>query len=389
MQLRELLLYIMKRFLIKIFRLALFVMLALGIFWAAYRHRALLRLWLPQRPVPIAGLPQSQEVSETDTAETPEGHSDVGVGGGPGGVFRVDIVWSADSDPELGPLIDKTVRALSETGGFAAEDIERHETLFDLNGQREAVLTALKDCDLLIVSPLSSDQAAAYASLCEEARVSAIFLGPCPEQEELKRWKDFQLPFCYIGTRSEDRGRAAGEALLLNDNPDINGDGSLSYIYLSGDPDNFGEQPQRYALEHALSESFELKLQEAYIADEDYDKGAQLMREALARFPDDLELAVCSHARTALGALSALNEVGRRDSVSLMALEGSRELLTALTQSELELVTMSDLYAQSQAVTETAAAFRRGERSDILRWIEPLSLNADSAGQLLDDADIK
>ncbi|MEG0688990.1 MAG: substrate-binding domain-containing protein, partial [Hungatella sp.] len=91
--------------------------------------------------------------------------------------------------------------------------------------------------DVLILNLVQSSATETVANKCRDAKVPAVFINREPEEAEIKRWTDEKITASYVGADARQSGTFQGEIILETPNKgDINGDGTVSYVMIMGDP---------------------------------------------------------------------------------------------------------------------------------------------------------
>ena len=209
---------------------------------------------------------------------------------------------------------------------------------YDANGnqstQTEQVDTAIaKGSKMLIVNIVdtgSDDAAKTIISKAKAAGIPVIFFNRSVSEEVIKSYdKCF-----FVGTDYEMAGHMQGELIgnYVKDNYsslDINGDGKISYVLFKGQQGNAeAEARTRYAVEDAnkiLTEAgkpslvfYDSRNSSGYLVDQDgtWSNAAanNYMKTILSAYSEKsgnmIELIIANNDEMALGAISALNELG-------------------------------------------------------------------------------
>lgn len=169
---------------------------------------------------------------------------------------------------------------------------------------------------------------------------------------------------CYIGADSRLAGRYQGE--IIRDLPghgDLNGDGTVSYIMLKGDPENVEAQ---YRTEYSVK-----ALTDAGIAVECLDersgnwlreKGKEICAEDLAEYGKRVEVVFCNNDAMALGAADAIAAAGRAvgKDIYLVGVDALEECRQMVRDGAMTGTVFNDHVGQAHKAVDVAAEASNG-----------------------------
>ncbi|MEG0177688.1 MAG: substrate-binding domain-containing protein, partial [Anaerorhabdus sp.] len=98
-----------------------------------------------------------------------------------------------------------------------------------------------QDYDVLIINLVQSTSAQTVIDKCKEANKPCIFINREPSEDDMKLYDgtDYQGMYTYVGADARQSGRFQGEIIAdLENKGDVNGDGTLGYVMVVGDPEN-------------------------------------------------------------------------------------------------------------------------------------------------------
>lgn len=229
-----------------------------------------------------------------------------------------------------------------------------------------------KKCDVLIVEPVMADAVEELKAslirtdlpvvLCNREIESSI-LEACPKA-------------VYIGMDTQQAGTLQGRMVLqLPDSGDINGDGIISYLMISGPEDHSRGVMQAQKAEEALS-SGTLKADRVAMGYGDWsmDSGRIICKRELAAFGKDIEVVLCGNDQMAMGAIQAIADGGRTvgKDVYLFGMDGESETLNLIAQGGMTGTVSKNDTAQIQRIADTAAEMLESiptERKIILPYV--------------------
>lgn len=176
--------------------------------------------------------------------------------------------------------------------------------------QTEQVNTFIANgVDVLIVNLVQSSAAATVVDAAKAADIPVVFINREPTPEDLGLWEKV----CYVGADARQSGTFQGEIIAATENKgDFNGNGTVDYVMIMGDPENVDAQ---YRTEFSIKalEDAGLKVNKLFEQRGDWDqnKGQELASNALAQFGDEIDVIFCNNDGMALGAYQAIVDAGR------------------------------------------------------------------------------
>lgn len=234
----------------------------------------------------------------------------------------------------------------------------------DADGDQAKQLTFIaeladKKCDILVVEPVMSEAVEELKSAVQSTGLPVVL---CNRELDMSLWEDCPN-VSYVSAELAQAGTLQGQMVLqLPDSGDINGDGIISYITISG-PDNTKRgQLHSQTADAALSAAEAHKLAAVY-GDWTVDSGRKLCKQELAEFGKDIEVILCGNDQMAIGAVQAIADGGRTvgKDVYLFGIDGEPDAL--------ELI-------QEGSVTGTAARDSDTEIENIVQMVQS-SLNGE------------
>lgn len=167
----------------------------------------------------------------------------------------------------------------------------------------------------LMIDPVDRTAASVLIQKAKNKDVPIVFINREPEEVDIASWDRVY----YVGARAFDSGQMSAEILLdyFNENPkaDLNGDGIIQYVVLTGEP---GHQ-DAVLRTRAYTETFAASKEKGGYAGEElmrdtgmWDRGRaqEKMTAMLAAYPGRIEAVLANNDDMALGAIEALKQVG-------------------------------------------------------------------------------
>ena len=181
----------------------------------------------------------------------------------------------------------------------------------DMATQTEQVQTFISQgVDVMIINLVQSSSAATVTNLAKEANIPVVYINREPSAEDMKGWDKI----CYVGADARQSGTFQGQIIRdLPDHGDADGDGTVRYVMIMGDPENVDAQ---YRTEFSIK-----ALEEANIAveklfeqrgDWEQAKGQELAATALSQYGEKVDVIFCNNDGMAVGAAQAISAAGRK-----------------------------------------------------------------------------
>ncbi|MEG7531704.1 MAG: galactose ABC transporter substrate-binding protein, partial [Hungatella sp.] len=167
--------------------------------------------------------------------------------------------------------------------------------------------------DVMILNLVQASATETIADKCNAAGIPAVFINREPEEAEIKRWADKAIAATYVGADARQSGTFQGEIILETPNKgDINGDGTVSYVMIMGDPENVDAQYRTQFSIKALEDGgFKTEKLFEQRGDWDQTKGQELAANALIQYGEKIEVIFCNNDAMANGAKVAIEAANR------------------------------------------------------------------------------
>ena len=160
--------------------------------------------------------------------------------------------------------------------------------------------------DGLIVNLVQSTSASTIIEKAKAADIPVVFINREPTAEDLALYDKC----CYVGADARQSGTFQGEIIAATENKgDFNGNGTVDYAMIMGDPENVDAQ---YRTEYSIKalEDAGLKVNKLYEqrADWDQTKGQENAANVLSQFNNEVDVIFCNNDAMAMGALQAIED---------------------------------------------------------------------------------
>lgn len=215
--------------------------------------------------------------------------------------------------------------------------------------------------DVLIVNLVMSSSASTVIELAKAADIPVVFINREPTPEDMELWDQIS----YVGADARQSGTYQGEIIAETENKgDFNGNGTVDYVMLIGDPENVDAQ---YRTEFSIKalEDAGLEVNKLFEQRGDWDqvKGQELTATALAQFGDEIDVVFANNDGMALGAYQAIEAAGRvvGEDIYLVGVDALEEAVTMVNDGTMTGTVLNDHIAQSAKAAEVAVAVANGE----------------------------
>ena len=232
--------------------------------------------------------------------------------------------------------------------------------------------------DVLIVNLVQSTSAATIIDLVEDAGIPTVFINREPSEEDMTKWEG---NITYVGADARQSGTFQGEIILATENKgDINGNGTVDYVMIMGDPENVDAQYRTEFSIKALTDAG-LTVNKLFEQRGDWDqaKGQELAATALAQFGADVDVIFCNNDGMALGAYQAIVDAGRvvNEDIYLLGVDALDEVVAMVNDGTMTGTVLNDHIAQSHTAADVAVKVAAGEALDAYYWVDYAKITAE------------
>jgi len=303
-------------------------------------------------------------------------------------------------------------RLLSDFAERGKEDGKRYKIIMtngniDPNEQANQVNTfiAMK-VDLIILNPVLTSSCNAMLDKISQAGIPCVLINrePLGENGEESYEKIINSEtMVYVGCKALQSGEAQGEMIFdLPNHGDINGDGTLDYIQIKGDPENPDTQDRtlysigacengKYNQEHSryvkLCEENGVSITPHAVLDDqianwDQAKAEELVTNALNIANNKIEVIFCNSDSMALGALTAVQKKGMKagEDVYIVGVDGLSGVIERIDAGEITGTVKNDYISQSAKTVAIALHFLNGGTKETIPHEEGKSEESEKKG---------
>ena len=243
------------------------------------------------------------------------------------------------------------------------------------NDQVEGMLEA--GADVLIINPVDRLAAGYLIEKARKRQTPVLFVNKEPLLEDLLLYEHA----FYVGADGAQSGRLSGEILaeyfLAHPEADKNGDGTVQYVLIKGEP---GHQDAELRTQNALKPLQEAGFRVEKLQEDTGMWRRQLGQEKMAGFllawGDQIECVIANNDEMALGAINALKAAGYFSGGRFMPVVGVdaiSQAIEALRQGSLLGTVFNDGEQQAMAAVDLAILLAKGKEITADTYAYPIS----------------
>ena len=250
--------------------------------------------------------------------------------------------------------------------GFSAENIQIQDGANDQAKQTDQVNAFIADgVDVLIVNPVTPGSCNVITDAAVAAGIPLVYINREPDADEEARWADGDLDVTYVGADARQSGTMQGEIIvdLGLEKVDLNGNGTVDYIMIEGDPENVDAQFRTEFSVKALEDAgLTVNCVDDQVGMWDQSKGNELVANSLAMYADEIEVVFCNNDAMALGALQAIQGAGRTvgEDIFLVGVDALSEALENVASGTFTGTVFNDHFAQAHGAADAAINYLTG-----------------------------
>lgn len=208
--------------------------------------------------------------------------------------------------------------------------------------------------DVIICNLVQASSAATIIQKCKAANIPVVFINREPTAEDLALWDRVS----YVGADARQSGKFQGEIIAETETKgDINGDGVVSYVMITGDPENVDAQYRTEFSIKALNDAG-IKTKELFNQRGDWaqERGQELAATALANFGNQVDVIFCNNDAMALGASQAITAAGRTvgKDIYLVGVDALEEARSLVESGKMTGTVLNDHAAQAKKAVDVA-----------------------------------
>lgn len=223
-----------------------------------------------------------------------------------------------------------------------------------------------KGYEALAVNMQERSAANVVIEKCQQDSVPVVFFNTEPFAEAMAMYDKVY----YVGAKAEESGTIQGQALAAywdaHPEADLNGDGIIQYVMLTGEPGHQdAELRTKYSIQYLTDNNYKVECLAQDTAMWDRVKGQDKMATFLAAHPDQIEAVFANNDDMALGAIEALKAQGYFTEggkyVPVLGVDATAVGKDAIKEGTMLATSLNDAKNQAYATVELAALLGAGE----------------------------
>lgn len=239
--------------------------------------------------------------------------------------------------------------------------------------------------DVLILNLVQSTAANTVMQKCADAGIPTVFINREPSNEDMNAFDgSFGGKYTYVGADARQSGKFQGEIIAdLPNKGDLNGDGTLQYVMIEGDPENVDAQ---YRTEFSISQYEAVSGLKTVALDDQIGnwqrtEGQRLVENALTQYGNDIEVIFCNNDDMALGAKVSIEAAGRvvNEDIYLVGVDALEEAVDAVLDGKMTGTVLNDHIGQSHQAVDCAVLAANGQKLNKYYWVDYVKVTPDNA----------
>lgn len=238
-----------------------------------------------------------------------------------------------------------------------------------------------QEVDVLVIEP--AGEAEQLALQAKQANVPAVFIGYEAPDSALNSWEKL----AYVGCQADRHGILQGNILMNNaDKGDINGDGVISYLIITGPEGDIRAKQQAEGCVSALEQT---GLTGTAIGVEwgawSKERSREVCAQALSRYGKDIEVIFCADDTLAAGALEAIQAGGWQagSDYYLLGIGGTSQAVEAVRDGLMTGTVSENWTGKAEKVLELIRKFCNGEAVEKMNYVNCSPVHRDNVQQYL------
>ena len=238
-----------------------------------------------------------------------------------------------------------------------------------------------QEVDALVIEPAGDAQQLALQA--KQANIPAVFIGYEAPNAALDSWEKL----AYVGCQAQQHGILQGSILMNNaDKGDINGDGVISYLIITGPEGDLRAEQQAEGCVSALAQT---GLTGSAIGVEwgawSKDRSREVCAQALSHYGKDIEVIFCADDTLAAGALEAIENGGWQAGTDyyLLGIGGTSQAVGAVRDGLMTGTVSENWTGKAEKVLELIRKFCNEEAVEKLNYVNCTTVHRENVQQYL------
>lgn len=263
-------------------------------------------------------------------------------------------------DNFMNGVVSPALKEFAEAEGVTINIVDSENQQNKLNDQVDAFIG--QGVDVLAINLVDPASARTIIQKAKDADIPLILFNKEATEPGVM---DMYDKVWYVGTASKDAGIIQGAMMVAdwqaNADWDKNGDGTVQYVLLKGEPGHpDAEARTEYSVKAFTDagiavEELAMQPDPSWSTQGGYDK----MTTWLASFGDDIELVICNNDGMAFGAINAMTEQGVK--IPVYGVDALEQALQQVGTGEMNGTVLNDGKNQAKAVIDLALNVAMGK----------------------------
>ncbi len=256
-------------------------------------------------------------------------------------------------------------------------DVQFVDSKNDMNEQSAQVDNFItQGMDVIILNLVQTSSADVLIDKIVEANIPLVLINrePLGETDESYPGIVNNAKVCYVGADARQSGTYQGEIIRdLPANGDINGDGTLKYIMIMGDPENPDAQYRtEYSIKALTDAGINVEELNKQTGNWDQTKGQEIAATALTQFGAEIDVIFCNNDGMALGAAQAIAAAGRKvgEDIYLVGVDALDECVQMIGAGTMTGTVLNDHIGQSHKAVDVAIELMEGKDIQNYYWVD-------------------
>lgn len=258
--------------------------------------------------------------------------------------------------------------AIEEAGETAGDSVKvlMNDSQNDQSKQNDQIDVMIsKGVNALAINLVDPAAAQTVIDKAKKENIPVVFYNKEPSEEALQSYDAAY----YVGTESKEAGIIQGDLIAKqwseNPNWDLNGDGTLQYVLLKGEPGHPDAEARTSYVVKTLNEEHNIPTEELNMDTAMWDTAqAKDKVEAWLSGPnaDKIEVVICNNDGMAMGAVEAL-KANKRQELPVFGVDALAEALVLIEDGAMAGTVLNDAPNQGQATFDLAVNLANGKEA--------------------------
>ena len=237
--------------------------------------------------------------------------------------------------------------------------------------------------DVIILNLVQTSSAEVLIDKIVAAGIPLVLINREPQGETDESYAGIldNAEVCYVGADARQSGTYQGEIVAeLENKGDVNGNGTVDYVMIEGDPENSDAQYRtEYSIKALTDAGIEVNCLVDQVGNWDQTKGQEIAAAALAQYGTDIDVIFCNNDAMALGAAAAIEAAGRvvGEDILLLGVDALDECVEMVNNGTMTGTVLNDHVGQSHTAVDVAIKLLNGEAIENYYWVDYVKVVAE------------